>query len=32
MGERFNELRCLIVTAEIESLVGTFTPVDPIAS
>ncbi len=32
MGDRFTDLRCLTVAAEIESLVGTITPIDPIAS
>jgi amidase len=30
MGDRFTDLRCLTVAAEIESLVGTITPIDPI--
>jgi len=30
MGDRFSDLRCLTVAGEIESLVGTFTPIDPI--
>jgi len=30
MGDRFTDLRCLTVAAEIESLVGTVTPIDPI--
>jgi amidase len=29
MGDRFTDLRCLTVAAEIESLVGTLTPIDP---
>ena len=32
MGDRFTDLRCLTVAAEIESLVGTITPIDPITS
>jgi amidase len=31
MGDRFTDLRCLTVAAEIESLVGTITPIDPVA-
>lgn len=31
MGDRFTDLRCLTVAAEIESLVGTITPIDPIS-
>ncbi len=30
MGDRFTDLRCLTIAAEIESLVGTLTPIDPI--
>ena len=30
MGDRFSDLRCLTVAGEIDSLVGTFTPIDPI--
>lgn len=30
MGDRWTDLRCLTVAAEIESLVGTITPIDPI--
>ncbi len=30
MGDRFTDLRCLTVAAEIESMVGTFTPIDPV--
>ncbi len=30
MGDHFSDLRCLTVAAEIESLVGTITPIDPI--
>ena len=30
MGDRFNDLRCLTVAAEIESRGGTITPIDPI--
>jgi amidase len=30
MGDRFTDLRCLTVAAEIESLVGTLTPIDPV--
>jgi amidase len=29
IGDRFTDLRCLTVAAEIESLVGTLTPIDP---
>ena len=32
MGDRYTDLRCLTVAAEIESLVGTFTPIDPITA
>jgi amidase len=32
MGDRFSDQRCLTVAAEIESLVGTFTPINPITS
>lgn len=32
MGDRFTDLRCLTVAEEIESLVGTLTPIDPITS
>ena len=32
MGDRFTDLRCLTVAAEIESLVGTITPIDPVTS
>ncbi len=30
MGDHFSDLRCLTVAAEIESLVGTITPIDPV--
>ena len=30
MGDHFSDLLCLTVAAEIESLVGTITPIDPI--
>jgi amidase len=30
MGDRFTDLRCLTVAAEIEALVGTVTPIDPV--
>jgi amidase len=30
MGDRFTDHRCLTVAAEIESLAGTFTPIDPV--
>jgi amidase len=30
MGDRFTDLRCLTVAAEIEALVGAITPIDPI--
>jgi len=32
MGDRYTDLRCLTIAAEIESLVGTFTPIDPITA
>jgi amidase len=32
MGDRFTDLRCLTVAAEIESLVGTITPIDPVTA
>jgi amidase len=32
MGDRFTDLRCLTVAAEIESLVGTLTPIDPVTA
>ena len=32
MGDRFTDLRCLTIAAEIESLVGTITPIDPITA
>ena len=32
MGDRWTDLRCLTVAAEIESLVGTITPIDPITA
>ena len=32
MGDRFTDLRCLTVAAEIESLVGPITPIDPITA
>jgi amidase len=32
MGDRFTDLRCLTVAAEIEQLVGTITPIDPITT
>lgn len=32
MGDRFTDLRCLTIAAEIESLVGTITPIDPITT
>jgi amidase len=32
MGDRFNDLRCLTVAAEIESFVGVLTPIDPVTS
>ncbi len=32
MGDRFTDLRCLTVAAEIESLVGAITPIDPITA
>ena len=30
MGDRFTDLRCLTVAAEIEQLVGVLTPIDPV--
>jgi amidase len=30
MGDRYTDLRCLTVAAEIEALVGTITPIDPV--
>ena len=32
IGDRFTDLRCLSVAEEIESLVGTLTPIDPASS
>jgi amidase len=32
MGDHYTDLRCLTVAAEIESLVGTITPIDPITA
>lgn len=32
MGDRFTDLRCLTIAAEIESLVGTLTPIDPVVA
>lgn len=32
MGDRFTDLRCLTVAAEIEALVGTLTPIDPVSA
>ena len=32
MGDRFTDLRCLTLAAEIESMVGTITPIDPITA
>jgi len=32
MGDRFTDLRCLTVAAEIESLVGRLTPIDPVTA
>jgi amidase len=32
IGDRFSDLRCLTVAAEIESLVGTLTPIDPVTA
>ncbi|MGI9645762.1 MAG: amidase [Ilumatobacteraceae bacterium] len=32
IGDRFTDLRCLTVSHEIESLVGTLTPIDPVTS
>lgn len=29
IGDRFTDLRCLTIAAEIESLVGALTPIDP---
>ena len=32
MGDRYTDLRCLTIAAEIESVVGAFTPIDPITA
>ncbi len=32
IGDRFTDLRCLTVAHEIESLIGTLTPIDPVTS
>jgi amidase len=32
LGDRFTDLRCLTIAAEIESLVGRVTPIDPITT
>lgn len=32
MGDHFTDLRCLTIAAEIESLVGSITPIDPITA
>ncbi len=32
MGDRFTDLRCLTIAAEIESLVGVLTPIDPVTA
>jgi len=32
MGDRFTDLRCLTVAAEIETLMGTLTPIDPVTA
>ena len=32
MGDRFTDLRCLAIAEEIESLVGTITPIDPVTA
>lgn len=32
MGDRFTDLRCLTIAAEIESLIGTITPIDPVTA
>lgn len=32
MGDRFTDLRCLTVAAEIESMVGSITPIDPVTA
>ncbi len=32
MGDRFTDLRCLTVAAEIESFVGPITPIDPVTA
>jgi amidase len=32
MGDRFTDLRCLTIAAEIESFVGTLTPIDPVTA
>ena len=30
MGDRYTDLRCLTIAAEIEAAVGRFTPIDPV--
>ena len=32
MGDRYTDLRCLTVAAEIEGAVGRFTPIDPVTT
>ena len=32
MGDRYTDLRCLTVAAEIEAAVGRFTPIDPVTT
>ncbi len=32
MGDRWTDLRCLTVAVEVESLVGTITPIDPVTA
>lgn len=32
MGDRYTDLRCLTVAAEVESLLGTITPIEPVTS
>jgi hypothetical protein len=32
MGDRYTDLRCLTVAAEIEASVGRITPIDPVFS
>ncbi len=32
IGDRFTDLRCLTIAAEVEALVGTLTPIDPVTA